>query len=85
MVDVEAPSCDSGHPTVEMGFVESYDPIATPDDGSTEWRERWRYACGECGRVVDLIEAADGTVDRVTVRESTDDVSRDPTSLSPTG
>lgn len=87
MAPFEEPDCDSGHPMTRMTFLESHDPIDSPscgpDEDCTEWRERWRYACPECGRVVEVLESVSGTYEQATIRESTEAASNDPTSLSP--
>lgn len=87
MPPFETPTCGEGHRTREMEFLESYDPIEAPrcgpDDDCTEWRERWRYSCPDCGRVVEVLESVYGSYERRTVRESTESLSEDPTSLSP--
>lgn len=87
MAPFETPACDGGHPRTEMTFLESHDPLESPTCGPnedcTEWRERWRYACPECGRVVEVLESTYGTYEQATLRESTAALSDDPTSLSP--
>lgn len=87
MPEFETPECDDGHQPVEMAFLESYDPMDQQSCGvgvdCTEWQERWRYACPECGQVVEIRESVDGAFERATVRESDGLESDDPTSLSP--
>lgn len=87
MPPFDVPTCDSGHQRTEMTFLESHDPIESPscgpNDDCTEWRERWRYGCPECGQVVEILESEYGTYEKATIRESTESSKRDPTSLSP--
>lgn len=87
MPEFEPPECDDGHESADMTFLESYDPMDQNSCGvgvdCTEWRQRWRYACPECERVVELRESIDGGFERTTVREGGQRESRDSTSLSP--
>jgi hypothetical protein len=87
MPEFETPECDEGHDPATMSFLEAHDPL--DDDGDcgvgedcTDWRERWRYSCPECGRVVEVRETLDGGFEEETVREAGGGRS-DPTSLSP--
>lgn len=86
MAEFDPPECDEGHEPATMSFLEAHDPL--DDDGCgvgedcTDWRERWRYSCPECGRVVEVRETLDGDVEEETVRGA-EDTRSDPTSLSP--
>jgi hypothetical protein len=87
MVEFDTPECTNGHDPVTMSFLESHDPLdddgnCGPDEDCTDWRQRWRYSCPECGRVVEMRETLDGDVEEETVREN-EQTRSDPTSLSP--
>lgn len=87
MPEFETPTCDDGHLLAEMNFLESYDPLSQPtcgvDTECTEWQKRWRYACPECGRVIEIREAPGGGFRERTVRGPEKDARTDPTSLNP--
>lgn len=87
MPKFEPPECDDDHPVATMEFLESYDPLDNQGcdigtENCTEWQERWKYACSECGRIVEIRKSPAGGFSERTVRES-DTISRDPTTLDP--
>lgn len=85
MPEFDPPECDEGHDPARMSFLEAVDPMddgSGVDEESTDWREKWRYSCPDCGRVVEVRETLSGEFEEHTVREPTETRS-DPTSLSP--
>jgi len=85
MAEFDTPECDEGHDPVTMAFLEAHDPLddgGGVDEESTDWRERWRYSCPECGRVVEVRETLAGEFEVEEVREA-ERTRSDPTSLSP--
>lgn len=87
MPEFKTPTCDNGHQSTEMTFLESYDPLAQPScgisDACTEWRQRWRYACPECCRIVEISERPGENFVEKTVRKSNKTTLDDSTSLNP--
>lgn len=87
MPTFKPPECAADHPSTEMTFLESFDPLAQEGGGigsdCTDWQKRWRYACPDCGHVVEIRETLDGDYQETTVRESTERAADAPTSLNP--
>lgn len=86
MPEFEPPECDAGHRSARMSFLEASDPLNQGNcgigSGCSEWQKRWRYACPECGRIIEILETLDGFEER-TVRDSDERQTTDPTSLNP--
>jgi len=74
MLEFDEPECDEGHDAVEMDFTEQYKLIG---------HRHWRYACPECGRVIEISETRDGDLSEKTLRRSGEKVINDSTFMSP--
>lgn len=74
MLQFDVPECGEGHDTTEMNFAESYKIIG---------HKHWRYACAECGRVVEISETREGDLAEKTLRRSGDKVTNDHTFMNP--
>lgn len=74
MLEFDTPTCDEGHDDAEMEFTESYRLIG---------HLHWRYACPECGRVIEISETREGDLAEKTLRRSGQKVINDNTFMSP--
>lgn len=74
MLAFDIPECDEGHDSVEMNFTESYKLI-----GHTHWR----YACPECGQVIEISETRDSDLAEKILRQSGNKVINDNTFMNP--
>lgn len=74
MLEFDRPECDEGHDTTEMNFTESYKLIG---------HSHWRYACPECGHVVEISETREGGLEEKTLRQAGEKVINDHTVMSP--